>query len=127
MFVCAGVSSQLQENARDLLWDQFTAAQVQVGTVKHAEASDTGTDPHAGDLCTYDLQIDFGSSTGTQKAVAVLSSKVFETSQALLDRQVLAVINLSDDLSTVTVSVLSVAGKAVLQPAKQVDNGYILA
>ena len=127
LFACAGVSSQLQENSRDLLWDEFTAAKVQVGTVKHAEVSNTEADQHSGDLCTYNLQIDFGNSTGVQKAVAVLNSKVFETSQALLDRQVLAVVNLSDNLSAATVSVVSVAGKAVLQPAKQVDNGYILA
>ena len=124
---CAGVSSQLQTNSRDLEWDHFTAAKVQVGTITYVAESNTKSEADTGDLHTYDLQIDFGSSIGVQQAVAILNSRVFETAEALLSRQLLAVVNLLAESGATQVSVLSVAGKAVLQPAKQVDNGYILA
>ena len=117
----------MTQNARDLTWDQFTAAQVKVGTVTKAGASNSETSTKSAALSTYELSIDFGSSIGTQTATAVLDNNVFKTAQALVNRQLLAVVNLEHGTDTCATSVLSVGSRAVLQPAKQVDNGFILA
>jgi len=81
---------------------------------------------HGNVLSGYAAVIDFGDGVGTQKAHAVLDSKAFPA-QTLLNKQLLTVINLDNGVDAVTASILSVGGQAVLQPAKQVANGYVLA
>ena len=122
----AGQTEQLQTNTRDLAWSDFSAASIRVGTV--TEASLITTNQLSGNLTAYAALMDFGGSIGVQKAHALVDSKVFPSSAALLHKQLLAVTNVdvSDDGSA-TVSVLSVGGQALLQPAKPVANGYILA
>ena len=97
-----------------------------VGTVIDAAGS------HAVDtndcLSAHDLTIDFGDNLGPQSAQAILNNKVFTSIQDLLSMQLLAVTNLASDGSgTARIAVLTVGGLAVLQPAKQVANGYLLA
>lgn len=124
--ICVGHAEQLQTNARDLSWDSFTSASIVVGTVVDAAGS------HAVDknecLSAHEVTIDFGESLGPQSARAILNNKVFTSIQDLLNMQLLAVTNLaSEGKGTARIAVLTVGGLAVLQPAKQVANGYLLA
>ena len=72
--------------------------------------------------------IDFGESMGPHRAQAILNNTVFKSIHLLLNMQLLAVTNLASDASeTARTAVLTVGGLAVLQPAKEVENGYLLA
>ncbi len=78
-------------------------------------------------MAAYIACIDFGANIGVQTAHATLDSKVFASPEALLHKQMLAVTNLVNNDNGVTPIILSVGGQAVLQPAKPVANGYVLA
>ena len=124
--VCVGHAEQLQTNARDLSWDNFTSASIVVGTVVDAAGSHAVGKTDC--LSAHEVTIDFGESLGPQSAQAVLNNKVFTSVQDLLNMQLLAVTNLaSEGGGTTRIAVLTVGGLAVLQPAKQVANGYLLA
>lgn len=72
--------------------------------------------------------VDFGESMGHQRAQVILNNMVFKSSHLLMNMQLLAVTNLAgDDRETARTAVLTVGGLAVLQPAKEVTNGYLLA
>lgn len=124
--VClAGAAEQLATSSRDLAWEQFTAAQVKVGTVINVNFA--GSSAELGHLRTYCLQMDFGCCIGVHQVDACLSTAVFESAEALVNQQLLAVVNLRNTHNTAAVSVLSVGGKAFLRPAKHVHNGFTLA
>lgn len=104
-----------------------------VGTVIEAGTSKTidGRDH----LSAHGVVIDFGGSLGAQRAQAVLSNRVFSSTEQLLSMQLLAITNLADDQDvpasggdeSARIAVMTVGGLAVLQPAKHVANGYKLA
>ncbi|KAL0036139.1 hypothetical protein WJX79_005226 [Trebouxia sp. C0005] len=120
-----GKSEQLKTNSRDLTWQNFTAANIKVGTVTDARL-DTSIQHIESGRAAYIACIDFGANTGVQPAHAILDSKVFASPDALLHKQMLALTNLVNN-NPVTPIILSVGGQAVLQPAKPVANGYVLA
>lgn len=121
----SGKSEQLKTNSRDLTWQNFTAANIKVGTVTDARL-DTSIQHIESGRAAYIACIDFGANTGVQPAHAILDSKVFASPDALLHKQMLALTNLVNN-NPVTPIILSVGGQAVLQPAKPVANGYVLA
>jgi len=86
------------------------------GSIHHIES----------EMAAYIACIDFGANIGVQTAHATLDSKVFASPEALLHKQMLAVTNLVNNKSVIPI-ILSVGGRAVLQPAKPVANGYVLA
>ena len=121
-----GHTEQLQANSRDLSWDAFAAATIRVGTV--TDAMTNSAVDGSGCLATHDIMMDFGSKLGTHVVQAVLHKDMFSSGSDLLDKQVIAVTNLVDESSdTARMAVLSAGGKALLQPAKPVANGYLLA
>ena len=123
---CVGHAEQLQTNARDLSWDNFTSATIVVGTVIATAGRRAADETDC--LSAHELTIDFGESLGPQSAQAILNNEVFTSIQDLLNMQLLAVTNLASNGSrTARIAVLTVAGLAVLQPAIQVANGYLLA
>ena len=77
-------------------------------------------------MAAYIACIDFGANIGVETAHATLDSKVFASPEALLHKQMLVVTNLVNN-NSVTPIILSVGGQGVLQPAKPVANGYVLA
>ena len=121
-----GHTEQLESNSRDLTWDNFTAANIRVGTVINT----TAVHPVDGSDCqsAHDVVMDFGEGLEAKRAQAILETKTFASPQDLLNLQLLAVTNIASEGSTpAKIAVLSVGGQAVLQPAKQVANGYKLA
>lgn len=122
-----GSAEKLDTNTRDLAWDTFTAAEVRVGTVIDAKPNDEHHEPDSC-LSSYTATIDFGDCFGVKNAYDVLDRTVFASVQTLLHRQLLAITNLACDVDhSAHSAILSVGGMAVLQPAKQVANGYLLA
>jgi len=88
------------------------------GSIHHIES----------EMAAYIACIDLGANIGVQTAHATLDSKVFASPEALLHKQMLAVTNLvNNNNKSVIPIILSVGGRAVLQPAKPVANGYVLA
>ncbi len=122
----SGKAEHLHTNARDLTWQDFTAASIKVGSVTDARL-DTSIQHIESGLAAYIVCIDFGANSGVHTAHATLDSKVFASPDALLHKQMLAVTNLVNNNNSVTPIILSVGGQAVLQPAKPVANGYVLA
>ncbi len=122
----SGKAEHLHTNDRDLTWQNFTAASIKVGTVTDASL-DTSIQHIESGLAAYIVCIDFGGNTGVHTAHATLDSRVFASPDALLHKQMLAVTNLVNNDNSVTPIILSVGGQAVLQPAKPVANGYVLA
>lgn len=127
-FSHSGDNEVLKENARDLTWDAFSKADLRVGGITNAtcEQQDSGSS-----LQQWYVTLDFGQQLGCKQGKAILDSKVFKSKDSILNRQVLAVTNLLPSASLLGTSteaaVLTVAGKALLQPAKEVTNGYKLA
>lgn len=116
----------MQANARDLSWDSFTSASILVGTVIDAVGSYAVDESDR--LSAHEVMIDFGEGMGPQRAQAILNNTVFKSIHLLLKAQLLAVTNLTNDESdTARTAVLTVGGLAVLQPVKEVANGYLLA
>lgn len=116
----------MQANARNLSWDSFTSASILVGTVIDAVGGYAVDESDC--LSAHEVMIDFGESVGPRRAQAILNNTVFTSIQLLLNIQLLAVTNLaSDESEAARTAVLTVGGLAVLQPAKQVANGYSLA
>ncbi len=122
----SGKAEHLHTNARDLTWQDFTAASIRIRIVTDARL-DTSIQHIESGLAAYIVCIHFGANTGAQTAHATLDSKVFASPEALLPKQMLAVTNLVNNNNTVTPIILSVGGQTVLQPAKLVANGYVLA
>lgn len=122
----SGKSKHLHTISRDLTWQDFSSATIKVGTVTDARPDKFSQHIEVG-LAAYIVCIDFGANTGVHTAHATLHSKVFASPDALLHKQMLAVTNLVNNNNSVTPIILSVGGQAVLQPAKPVANGYVLA
>ena len=129
---CApGRGEFLATNARELTWDAFSAADLRVGSITEAVCEAKSSSTCSSNLQTWDLKLNFGPRLGTMPCEAVLDSKVYTDCNDLLQQQVLAVTNLTRQSSNEDTSahavVLSVSGKALLQPAKPVSNGCKLA
>ena len=84
-----------------------------------------------GSLQEWTVSLDFGQKLGVIQGKAMLNSGVFASQEDMLYKQILAVTNLvpqdAIDDSLVEAAVLTVAGRALLQPAQAVANGYKLA
>ena len=121
-----GKDEGLTTNPRDLTWDGFMLADLRIGTVTKCDRVVLDAAQSAMRLL---LQIDFGEKVLPS---AALVKEGFPTEQ-LLGRQVLALTNLcSEDLaacfgSEAVAVVCSIAGRALLEPAKPVRNGFKLA
>jgi hypothetical protein len=122
----------VETNPRDLTWDEFMKVHIHVGKVcsvhrpiqKNLNAT----------LQEVRLLLDFGDKIGKKPGVLWLRAPFLDADQ-LLGRQILAVTNLAIELGSEpanwfedgAAAVLTVNGKAVLEPAKTVDLGYYLA
>ena len=119
-----GQDEVLAANPRDLTWDGFALADLRIGTVTKCDVVDI-----AQSIARLLLQIDFGDGPVASAAWMAQDFPI----ERLLGRQVLALTNLCpEDLSAhfgskVAAVVCSVAGKALLEPAKPVRNGFKLA
>lgn len=126
-YLCIGSDEVLKENTRQLTWGAFTRADVQVGGITDATCQQSNT----GSLQEWTVTLDFGQKLGVLQGKAMLNSSVFASREDMLNRQILAVTNLipqgATDDSLLEAAVLTVAGRALLQPAKEVANGYKLA
>lgn len=115
----------LQTNPRDLSWEEFEKADLRIGTILHQEIQKV-----ASSALNLLLQIDFGGEKLVSSFAKVCSD--FSTDK-IIGKQVLALTNLTpEDLQKnfgpeVESVVLTVGGKAFLEPAKPVENGFKLA
>lgn len=122
-----GKESLLSSNARDLTWDEFTKADLRIGTVKRCTLS---MERAVQSIRRCLVDIDFGME-GVLSGLALIREDFPE--QQLLEKQVLVLTNLcSQDLRTyfgegIVAVVCSVAGRVFLEPAKPVVNGFKLA
>lgn len=103
-------------------FDDFTRVDVRVGTITHAEDFPQARKP------AYRLQIDFGEEIGMRKSSAQITAHY--TSDALIGRQVVAVVNfpprqIGPFMSEVLVLGLSDDKGAIvlLAPERPVPNG----
>ena len=126
--MCIGSEEVLKENERELTWDAFTTADLRVASITDAtcQRQDKSNSMH-----DWAVTLDFGSRVGSMQGKATLDSQLFASKVDMLDRQVLAVTNLRSQRTTdncvTEAAVLTVGGKALVQPAKKVANGYKLA
>lgn len=102
-----------------------------MGSIIEAACQTQSSNTTGSNLQTWNLKLSFGQRLGTMRGEAVLDSQVYTDGNALLQQQVLAVTNLTrqnsgDDIGE-HAAVLSVSGKALLQPAKPVSDGCKLA
>lgn len=68
-----------------ITWDQFAAVELRAGTITAAEPFPEARQP------AYKLQVDFGPDIGTLRSSAQLTDRY--TAEALVGRQILAVVN----------------------------------
>jgi hypothetical protein len=140
-----GEDGTVQTNPRDLTWDEFTSVKFLVGTVLAFDsASMFPLSPDKPEPIS--LEVDFGDGCsdgaggGKKKALVYLRSG-FISPEELVGRQILAATNVvmppagavegnnnqqEGSATEPTVLVLTVGGKATVEPAKVVENGYRL-
>lgn len=109
----------------EITWNDFEKIDIRVGTVLTAEVFEKARNP------AYVLQIDFGE-LGVLKSSAQIT-KLYRAEE-LIGKQVTAVVNFPKKQIANVMSeclVLGVVGKkdevVVLQPERQVENGYKIA
>ena len=117
----------LSSNSRDLTWDEFTKADLRIGTIKSCTLS---MESAVQSIKRCLVHIDFGMGS-VLPGLALIREDFPE--QQLLEKQVLVLTNLcSEDLRTyfgegIVAVVCSIAGRVFLEPAKPVINGFKLA
>jgi tRNA-binding protein len=115
----------VQTNPRDLQWDEFIQADFRIARI--TQASVLRQTPTQVDL---KVQLDCGQTSCRQGALRI--TRDFPIDQ-LIGKQVLVLTNLApEDLvqyfpHDVTMIVCSIAGRALLEPARPVENGFKLA
>lgn len=131
--VLAKDDSLLDTNLRDLTWDEFTQINILVGTVIAVEKEILKLAD--GSQRQLQLKVDFGDVVGQMTSLIWLRTTSFDIDQ-LIGRQILAITNITADAGSETaelfndsnnIAVLTVSGRATLEPAKVVPNGYCLA
>lgn len=117
----------LQNNERNLNWEEFTSIELKIGTIEDCEFLNTQEDTLSR---IVKLTVNLGDQN--EHGVGILNSK-FEKS-SLLGKQVMVLTNLEReeirknfDGVEANVVLCTVNGEAVLEPAKQIPNGYIIA
>ncbi len=119
-------------NPRDLSWEDFTQFDFRIGTV--VSPSRPLREPISEDIdpvIPKHMQIDLGDE-GIHEAVGFLRNELAQCE--LVGHQVMVLTNLlSSEISEVlgdasaTAVICTIAGRALLQPARQVENGFKLA
>lgn len=129
--ITPGDGALIMTNPRDITWEEFTKIHILVGRVDRVYPS------------TYEvkdafrkvrLEMTFGDTLGQKSALLLLRAPFLDTEQ-LVGRQTLAVTNLVVQYGTDAAEwfedgaavVLTANGLTVLEPAKEVINGYCLA
>ena len=119
-------------NPRNLEWAEFSLVDLRIGTIVSSTlASEEAREADDDMPALKHMQIDLGAD-GVQDAVGFFRPEL--ASQELSGQQVMVLTNLSStdiqayfEGSTATAAICTVAGRALLQPAKPVENGYKLA
>lgn len=120
-------------NTRDLMWDEFTQLDLRIGTIVSRPKSIKSTScPISSDqIESRHMQIDLGSE-GIKEAVGFFGQELVQ--KDLLGHQVMVLTNLSpleirefSGDTSATIVICTVAGRALIEPAKKVENGYKLA
>lgn len=103
-------------------WDDFERVEIRVGTIVDAEEFPRARKP------LYRLTIDFGSEIGTRRSAAGLPPRY--DLEELVDRQVIAVLNLGERniagfvSECLTLGVPDSDGEAILlEPTREVPDG----
>jgi len=130
--VIPGEDNLVATNPRDLTWEEFSRIHIHVGKVEGVCSSTQSKQD--GTLQKVRLDLNFGDKIG--KRLALLWLRVpFLRAELLMGRRILAVTNLTVDSGSEAANwfedsaaaVLTVNGKTVLEPAKEVELGYCLA
>jgi hypothetical protein len=130
--VIPGNDKLVETNPRDLTWDEFMKVHIYVGKVEAIH--DSTRSARDATLREVRFDVNFGDEVGKKLAILWLQQPFLDVEQ-LLGRQILAVTNLAvepgSETSTWfengTAAILTVNGKTVLEPAKEVEIGYRLA
>jgi hypothetical protein len=130
--VIPGNNKLVETNPRDLTWDEFMKVHIYVGKVEAIHGSTRSA--RDATLREVRLDVNFGDEVGKKLALLWLQQPFLDVEQ-LLGRQILAVTNLAVEPGSVTANwfengtaaILTVNGKTVLEPAKEVEIGYRLA
>jgi hypothetical protein len=130
--VIPGNNKLVETNPRDLTWDEFMKVHIYVGKVEAIH--DSTRSARDATLREVRFDVNFGDEVGKKLAILWLQQPFLDVEQ-LLGRQILAVTNLAvepgSETSTWfengTAAILTVNGKTVLEPAKEVEIGYRLA
>ena len=130
--IIPGGDKLIDTNPRDLSWEEFTRIHIHVGKVERIRG--LTQDELDSTIKEVRLDLDFGDKVGKKLGFLWLRVPILDVEQ-LLGRQVLAVTNLAVEsggeaakwFEDGTVAVLTVNGKTVLEPAKDVQIGYCLA
>ena len=131
-------------NPRDLTWEEFAMAHVDVGRItSYISPTDlVGTQQSIEGWVLHYFRLDFGDEVGSEREAAVWlvdDKRVLAEPTSLIGRQVLAVVNLAPEPETAqdspsapflvggVAAILTVGGRALLEPSKEVLNGNRLA
>lgn len=122
----------VETNPRDLTWDEFTKVYIAVGKVLSIPSSEKLSTEDG--LLRVRMKVDFGDVVGQKDAIAWFRQPCVDPDH-LAGRQILAVTNLSVGAEAEggswfedgIAAVLTVNGKTIVEPAKEVTNGYRLA
>ena len=130
--IIPGEDKLVETNLRDLTWEEFIRIHIYVGKVEGVHRPTQ----KAQDATIWEVRLDvnFGDEVGKKLALLWLQSPLLDVEQ-LLGRQLLAVTNLAVEPGSEAANwfedgaaaVLTVNGKTVLEPAKEVEIGYRLA
>ncbi|RKO89121.1 hypothetical protein BDK51DRAFT_25593 [Blyttiomyces helicus] len=121
------IASTLTTNPRNLEWSEFTAAAIQLGTISSIEPTSNSS--------TLRAVIDFGNANPAARCGLILANDapLVDRRAELVGKQVLVLVNMEpadargifgEDVDGL---VLTVAGRGVLVPLKDVANGFVLA
>jgi hypothetical protein len=130
--IIPGDNKLIETNPRDLSWEEFTRIHIHVGKVDRIHGLTQGELDAT--IKGVRLDLDFGNKVGKKLGLLWLRTPILDVEQ-LLGRQILAVTNLAMESGSEAakwfeaggVAVLTVNGKTVLEPAKEVQIGYCLA